>query len=59
MAAEKAKIQEKAKMTPEIKLLHQNFNMGHRAGRATEKARWQKKVAKLQETIAKLKAKKK
>lgn len=52
-------MQEKAKMTPEIKLLHQNFNMGHRAGTAKERARCKAKIAKLQAKIKKLQTKKK
>ena len=50
---------EKVKLTPEAKLFQQGFHNGYISGRATEKARWQAKVAKLEEIIAKLKAKKK
>jgi len=36
-------MQEKAKMTPGIKLLHQNYKMGFSAGVACERARWKEK----------------
>ena len=48
---------ETAIMTPEIKLLHQNWKMGYGAGQAHEKAKYEIKIAKLQEKIVELKAK--
>jgi hypothetical protein len=44
-------------MTPEVRLLRQNFDMGHKAGRAHAEAKCKAKIAKLQAEIKKLKAK--